>query len=263
MGYSIVEIMIVLAISGVILISGLALFSGQGAEINFDQGLADLASKLSTEARSVSTSQFFGAGSYSCTSSGNPPRATLSVSAGSSGATNQDCLSIGKAFEAIAATNDIFIYSVLGNRQIYSGGVPAGPASSLAEANPTIATVDGTDLSADYKLAGGLKIISSKVTDLTGSPTRSLIGYYQDFNGETGNSQNSAVLTAKAYNLGTAVHDISAAKACVEGSSCPAPTDISLWQLCLESSDSKRHALLNISNSAAGVTTNLKYQSCS
>lgn len=263
-GYSIIEIMIVLAITGVIFISALALFSGQGAEVNFNQGVSDLASELSTQASSVSASQFYSAGGYKCTVGGNPPRATLSASAGSSGGTNQDCISIGRAFEAIADTNDIFIYNVLGNRQTYSGGIPLGPAGSLAEANPTIATASGADFSVDYKLAGGLKIISSKVADLAGtlSPS-SLVSYYLDFNGETGSSQSSAVLTAKAYNLSTSTHNVSVAKACVEGTGCSAPMDISSWQICLESSDAKRRALLVVSNSAAGVTTNPKFESCS
>lgn len=263
-GYTIVEIMIVLAISGVIFISGLALFNGQGAETSFNQAISDLVSELSTQARSVSTNQFYGAQGYNCAASGSPPRATLSAPSGGGSATNSDCLSIGKAFEAIGATNDIFIYNVLGNRLTYFGGSAAGPASSLAEANPTIATVDGADLSIDYKLGAGLKIISSKVTDLAGlSSPSSLIGYYLDFNGETGNGQSGAVLTAKAYNLGAAVHNVSMAKACVEGSGCSAPSDISLWQLCVESSDARRHALLNISSSAAGVTTNYKFGTCS
>ncbi|MEK7561317.1 MAG: prepilin-type N-terminal cleavage/methylation domain-containing protein [Patescibacteria group bacterium] len=263
-GYSIVEIMIVLAISGVIFTSGLVLFSGQGAEVNFNQAVDDLASKLSTEARSVSASQFYSAQGFVCTVSGSPPRATLSPSSDGSGATNQDCLSIGKVFEAITGTNDIFIYNVLGNRQIYSGGTPLGPASSLAEANPTIAVADGIDLNTDYKLGGGLKIISSKVADSAGilSPS-SLVGYYLDFSGESGNSQSGGIFTAKAYNLDTAGHDVSAAKTCVEGTSCSVPSDINSWQLCLESSDTKRRALLVVSNSAAGVTTNLKFESCS
>lgn len=263
-GYSIVEIMIVLAISGVIFISGLALFNGQGAQVNFNQGVNDLASELSTEARSVSASQFYGAAGYSCTVSGSPPRATLSVPDGSSGATNQDCLSIGKAFEATTGANNIFIYNVLGNRQTYVGGVPLGSASSLTEANPTIAVAEAVDLSTDYKLSGGLKIISSRVADSAGVllPS-SLIGYYLNFNGETGTSQSGGILTAKAYNLDTDTHDLSAAKACVESSGCSTPIDISLWQLCLESSDTKRRALLNISSSAAGVTTSIKFESCS
>ncbi len=263
-GYTIIEIMIVLAISGIIFISSLALFNGQGAETNFNQAVSDLASELSTQARSVSSSQFYGVGGYSCTASGNPPRATLSSSSSSSGATNSDCLSIGKAFESISSTNDIYIYNVLGNRLTYSGGTPLGPASSLAEANPTIATVNGADLSADYKLGSSLKIISSKVTNLVGQlSSSSLVGYYLDFNGETGSSQSSGVLTAKAYNLSATGHNVSAAKACVEGTSCAAPTDISLWQLCLQSSDGKHRVLLNISNSAAGVTTSSKFGDCS
>lgn len=263
-GYTIVEIMVVLAISGIIFISGFALFNGQGAETNFNQAMSDLSSKLSTEAKSVSASQFYGAQGYDCKASGSPPRATLSASGGSSGAANQDCLSIGKAFEAITGSRDIFIYNVLGNRLFYSGATSLGPASSLAEANPTIATVDGADLTTDYKLAGGVKIISSQITNLAGTQSSSsLVGYYLDFNGETSGSQNGAVLTAKAYNLSAGGHDVSAAKACVEGSGCPVPTDISAWQLCLESSDAKRRALLVVNSSAAGVTTTLKFESCS
>ncbi len=265
-GYTIIEIMIVLAITGVIFVSAIALFNGQGAETSFNQAVSDLSSELSTQAKSVSASQFYGAQGYGCmiTFTGNPPSPRATLNGSGSGGTNQDCLSIGKAFEAISSTNDIFIYNVLGNRLTYSSGTPVGPASSLAEANPTIAVVSGADLSTDYKLGGGLKIISSSVTDSAGqlSPS-SLIGYYVDFNGGSSASQSGAVLTAKAYNLGAGSHNLAAAKACVEGSGCSAPSDISLWQLCLESSDAKRRALLVISNSAAGVTTNLKFESCS
>ncbi len=134
----------------------------------------------------------------------------------------------------------------------------------MTEANPTIATVAGADLATDYKLGAGLKIISSNVTDLAGAVSAmSLIGYYLDFNGEPGNNQSSAVLTAKAYNLDATTHNEAAAKSCVEGTVCSAPIDISLWQLCLESSDAKRHALLNISSSSVGVTTSTKFESCS
>ena len=129
--------------------------------------------------------------------------------------------------------------------------------------SPQLPPVSGADLGTDYKLGGGLKIISSKVTDLANQVSPSgLIGYYLDFNGGSGNSQSGAVLTAKAYNLNASGHNVPAAKACVEGTGCSAPTDISLWQLCLESSDAMRRASLNIISSAAGVTTNLKFESC-
>jgi len=262
-GYSIVEVMIVLGISGIIFVSGWALFAGQSAETGFNQAVQDLASEISFRTKEVSASTLFNAQGYSCNVNGNPPRATLSAGSGSQTG-NQDCLVLGKAFEVLSGSSDIYIHTVLGNRLNYVSGVSVGPSGSLGEANPTTATVADGDLTYGYKLSSSTKILSSKTTIGSGETASSLVGYYIDFNGESGNNQNgSQSFSPWSYNYQAAAHDPNAVKACIEGSGCTAPSSLSLWRLCVASPEGSRTAELNVSNSSAGVTTAIKFASCS
>jgi prepilin-type N-terminal cleavage/methylation domain-containing protein len=262
-GYTIVEVLIVLAVTGIIFIASNSLFGGQKSEAAFNQAVNDVVSEIATQGKAVGSNQFYAAQGYSCTGAPTTARATLTAAAGSSGV-NTECLSLGKVFEALSTTTNIYIYDVLGNRQYYASGTLIGPASSLTESSPTIASIAGKELALQYQLGGGMKIVSSKVTTASASGVAAgLVGYYLDFTGSSANSQSSANLTAKAYNLVTTTHDSAVAKSCVEGNGCTSPTDISLWTLCLVSSGGNKNAMINTSNSSAGITVTSKYTSCS
>lgn len=263
-GYTIVEIMIVLGISGVIFVSGWALFAGQGAETGFNQAMSDVASEITTRAKEVASSSLANYQGYSCSLAGSPPRTVLSPSSGSSTTGNQDCLALGKAFEAIPGTADIYIYGILGNRQFYINGVPSGLPTNLSQANPTTASAAGTDLTDNYKLGAGAQIVSSKVSSGATESTSSLIGFYLGFNGEDSADQSGSLSVAPvSYNFQPSAHDTAAAKACIEGSTCAAPSQINHWKVCFKSSDSRQTAELDVAITAAGTTTNVKYESCS
>lgn len=262
-GYSIVEVMIVLAISGAIFVSGLSLFGGQNSGASFDQAMHDLSSEISAQIKEVGTSLFFNAQGYNCSVSGSPPRASISQSEGGL-VTTQDCLQLGKVFEALPGANEIYIYRAIGNRQTYSGALATGTASALAETNPTLGIDEGTNLTDNYKLGAGSKIVSSRIAVGGNQMDSSLLGYFVDFNsGGSGDQQVGGGSTAAyGYDFSVTAHDPTTAKACVEGNDCPAPQSFSLWQLCLHGTDAKKQAVLNVSSSPAGVNTNLKFEAC-
>ena len=259
-----IEVLIVLAISGVIFVSGVVMFSGQSNSTAFEQSMQDANSEITTRLRGVGSSQFFNSEGYICVVSGNPARAILSPGTGSSTG-NQDCLVVGTAVEAPTSDSRLYFFQVLGNRQVYSAGNnPVGLATNLTESNPTIAFSDDADLTFSYKLASDVKIISSNVEAIDGSSlASSLVGFYIDFNGEAPVGQNgSQTAQAKAYNYQTAGHDASAANSCIEGTTCQPPADAKVWKICFESPSGNRRAEIDIANQPAGVTTELKFINC-
>lgn len=261
-GYTVIEVLIVLAISGVIFVSGVVMFSGQSNSTAFEQSMQDTNSEIATRIRGVGSSQFFNSEGYTCTVTGNPARAVLAPSGGSTG--QQDCLVVGTAVEASVGANNLYFYEVLGNRLVYGpGNSPLGPATSLAESNPTPALAEATDLTFNFKLASDVKIISSNVEAFDSSSVASnLVGFYIDFQGEASAGSGAQTSVAKAYNYQSAGHDTSAVKNCIEGSSCQPPVDAKVWKICFESPSGNRRAQIDISSQSTGVTTELKFINC-
>jgi prepilin-type N-terminal cleavage/methylation domain-containing protein len=160
-GFTIVEVMVVLAVSMIIFAAGITTFKGLGNETGFDQSIQDATSELSTQIRGSASNAFFNDKGYNCKSAGSPTlRPTLNTEGGS--AKNEDCVAIGRAIEVVKDSSTIYIYQVLGNRLNYTGGAPTGPASSLAETNPTPANLSGSDLSFSYRLTSDLTLVSAK-----------------------------------------------------------------------------------------------------
>lgn len=264
-GYTIIEVMIVLTVSGIIFVAGITVLSGQSNETAFEQGMQDANSELATRIRGAASSQFFNSQGYDCKTTGIPPRATLSSgSTGNSGSQNQDCVVIGIAIEAPTSISTIYTYQVLGNRLSYTNGLAGGPVSSLAQANPTPASIAGKDLSFAYKLASDINVVSSNAVKSDGTGfTSNLMAFYIDFAGEAAASNNSGQsVRAQAYDYKASSHNSTEVKKCVESTTCSQPTPISAWKLCFQSASGGRRAEIDINNQPTGVTTDLKFADC-
>ena len=266
-GYTIVEVMIVLGISGVLLLSALALFSGQSKETGFDQGTHDAASEILTKVKEVGSSLLPNATEFTCTLDAGRPVLDTGGSPDNQGSNGQ-CVVLGKAFEAASSDNTIYIYTVLGKRAASSGEIVTKLSDAGAE--PVINGVgNNVDLTEKYQLPNGVKIISSQVR-LASSGTfdaRSLVGYYTNLQGDATSGQNgSQLLTIKGYNYNSTNGYIeSMIKDCIEqvGLCATPPADIDVWRLCLSDPDGLKSAVLDVASSSSGLTTSLKFISCS
>lgn len=264
-GYTIVEVMIVLTISMVFFVASVSLFVNQSTHVSFDQSVQDAVSNISTQFNDVGSSQLLNDNGYTCTVSGNPPRATLSSTASTS-LGNQDCLIIGTVIEAIKNSTTLYSYKVLGNRQSYnSAGGSIGVSSTLDQANPTIAITSGASLTSSYKFNFDLKILSSKTSDSSGSTSdNSLVGIYQNFNGTVSASPNGGQSVSEvAYNYAITSHDSNSVKQCIEKSICSAPTNPVKWALCIQNDKGDRTAEIDVSVNASGASVSAQYITCS
>lgn len=262
-GYTIIEVMIVLAISGALLASSVAIFRGQQAETEFSQSLLDMQSKFQSYGTEVSSANL--PSGYTCalqqdgSTGANYPALTLNATQTSDSTSNQDCLFLGRAIQIIPGTDTIYVYPVLGTRTIWNGTsdtgqFPATPAQANPE--PALDTNGNYVLGQFYTLLNGSKIVSAKVS---GSTTeQDLLMFYSNLQ-DANTSGAEATAYTRDYSFVPADVNSARLRSCIEGGTCGANPATKLgsasWQLCITSSDGSRSSQLNIQNSPTGFTT--------
>jgi len=151
-GFTIVEVLIVLAISGMLFVSAAILINGRQNKTMFMSAVNDFRQQLQ-QIINQTQSGYYGGTSIPCTGnvSGTPPNVTVPSSNGS-------CIFLGSAVQFTDGSSQITVTPVVGNRVYGSQDV-----DSLAHAQPTqVSTAAQTDT-----LEYGLKVVGSKT-----SPTR-------------------------------------------------------------------------------------------
>ena len=166
-GFTIIEVLMVLAVTSILLASAIAVISGQQQRTEFNQAIRDIESQIRDTINDVSGGLYNNTGNFVCTSSGNGP--LLAAGANSQG-TNKDCIFIGRAMQFGVAGSDgegFNIYNLVGQRQI-NGALGARDVSNLNEAKPTAIApssssgVDFPDATDKKTLAYGLSASTMK-----------------------------------------------------------------------------------------------------
>lgn len=263
-GFTIVEVMIVLAISAVMLISAATVFNGRRETTNFSQSMYDLRSQIQTIANSVSSQSVPGLQQYTCAPASVNGVMRPVLSPGSS--TGQDCIYIGQAVQVTPGSASIYSYPVFGLRTVYVGNNDTGQApATVAQANPepAISSSDPTNpnnmlLINTYTILNGLQVSSAK---WSGSENDILTIYstLQDSN----TSGNEISVSSFAYTGGS-TDAKTQIKQCVEGSGCAATgnsTNNTAWKLCV--TDTRRSAEIDVKSTSTGITTDLNMGGCS
>jgi len=285
-GYTIIEVLIFLAVSGFILVTSMAFFSGRAADNRFAQSMRDIQSKVQDWINDVPTgfagasSSTTGLGTTWCHLAGIKPQINTS-----GGPSNGDCIFLGKVIQFTDASSQptpeqyrkVYAYSVFGRRLNSSGDLTA----NMIEANPVpavgIGAAGNADLTDVYTLGGNSKVLS--ITSSGAVSNSHMAGFFLSFNPLVAERNGSQDLLAYQYKLttnsapantggGNAVVDCianlgSCAKpAGVADNQWPQP--LQSWRVCLSDPAGKNTALLTISsNNGIGVTTKLEFTPCS
>lgn len=134
--FTIVEVMIVLAVSSALLISAIAVISGQQQKTQFSQAIRDIESQIRDTINDVAHGFYHNPGNFICTSTGGGPLLTAGTN---NQGTNKDCIFIGRIIQfALSGSNgEAFnIYNLIGQRQV-NGATGARDVTNLNEAQPT------------------------------------------------------------------------------------------------------------------------------
>jgi hypothetical protein len=179
-GYTIVETIIFLAVTGVLFLTSLQLVSDQQGKTEFNQAVNDIRTQIQDVANDVSTGFYHNPLQFQCQASLGFSPVPIITPFGGAGTdtqgTNQDCIFIGRVvqYAATPATTQekYVLYSVVGLRKSSTGK----EVSTYAEAIPTaIAKGSGAhnavpDGSQEFNMPGGVKAFSVRYIN-AGVPT--------------------------------------------------------------------------------------------
>jgi hypothetical protein len=136
-GYTVVEVMIFLAVTAGLFVAVATTFRGRQAEAEFSTASRDMESRLQDVINDVSTGYYSNPGNFTCTNSaGTPSFGTSSTQQGK----NDDCIFIGRVaqFDLAGSNGTSYnIYTAAGVRQI-SFGVSTRDVQDLTQARPRI-----------------------------------------------------------------------------------------------------------------------------
>jgi type II secretory pathway pseudopilin PulG len=185
-GYTIVEVIIVMAVTAALLISALALISGQQAKTEFVQSINDINSQIQDVMNDVATGFYPSANSFTCTVGASGPNLTQ-VARGQG--TNVGCTFLGKVLHfGVQGSNgaDYKAYTVVGLRQ--SAGKEA---TSFTEAKPTIIDPDTFPASTNSQtLKSGLKVVAMKYANAGVSTNTGAVAFMGSLASYGANSTN-------------------------------------------------------------------------
>ena len=185
-GYTILEVMIFIAVSSLMLVMAISAFSGRQADVEFTQAVRDLESRIQDSINDVSTGYFFNSGNYNCTVGGSG----VSITTGGSDKQGEsdDCLFIGKAIQLApsSGSNKLSIFTLVGARSVFNGPNAGADVSSVAEAGPEV--VDGATETID--LQWGMRVTRAFV-ETGGNPNVGTVGFFSSFSKSVGDSEVS------------------------------------------------------------------------
>lgn len=204
-GFTILEVMIVLAVSSAMLVTAIVLFGGQQGKVQFTQSIRDVESKIQDVMNDVSIG-FIPSSTTRCSPGVNGP--TFPAGVVEQGA-NPGCIFVGKAIHF--KRTGMSILTLVGNRFDIGTGLPV---TTFAASRPVV--VDS--LTEDYPYQWGMQMSDSTAgtspvlinspTPLTASPSSSMLVIASSVNGTgdsvDGNGQfNSGIQSINAFASGT------------------------------------------------------------
>jgi type II secretory pathway pseudopilin PulG len=200
-GYTILETLIVIAVSSAMFLAAVSAFGGRQEQVQFTQAVRDLESKLLDVINDVNTGFFENPGSISCQGSLPGARPTLADTGGTGQGASEDCIFLGKTihFDTVSSgSHRLNISTIVGLR---SGG--GDHSNSLEQAKPVV--IAGGTLESNvtaYLLQWGLKITDVQQNNLaTGG-----IGLFTSFSRNDGissidNSQSTRFASIPSTTL--------------------------------------------------------------
>lgn len=244
-GYTIIEVLIVLAASGLMFVIAANFISNKQGVTAFNTGVNELASQIQDTIEEVTNGQYSdvpidcsgSAGSISATAVSDPAIGTGS---------NQDCLFLGKVLH-FQVDNDLTKYekiSVAGSRRNTGGGV----VDNINDASPTaIIGLTATQSVPQNLDVNRVRINGGAIGDSTG------IGFLQNFGAEaSGDSLRGAALPPTMYYVaGMTAQDTANAETQISSTVAGVPVIQKANRIDLCVSDGSRNAVITIDSIAS------------
>jgi Tfp pilus assembly protein PilE len=263
-GYTLLEVMLFTAISGILFFAITLVFKGQYATTEFRASMNEVNSKVQQwidqvdNGYSGSTATAYSS-DVTCTLISDRPQLQAAPSSGADLGTNNECIFLGKTIHVSSNPNfshSIYVYPVLG-RRIYAIGSDNLLTSSLGSANPE-PTFGSVDLTEVYTIPNGARVI--RATDTTNGIDRYMAGIFTSFSNSDmniGQQNGSSNLIVVQYPVNgnlpprsAAVRDcIELRNACSNALNPNNPWPLTSWTVCFDNDGGDERGLLTITSS--------------
>lgn len=216
-GYTIVEVMIFLIVSGLMFVIAAVFINGKQAKAEFRQGMNAINSQIQQSINEVSNGYYASDENVKCTIVSGVP--TIS-SPGQERGTSDKCVFLGKYLEFSSGDAQTYkIVAVAGLRNPAAGSITDSP-KNFVETSPTISTSNVTNQT--KKLQWGLAI---EKMSTTGDPDIGGIGFFNGFaKGTDGSGHQSVVALPIHFALGHPATNLDASR--MDNDSNISPTTI-------------------------------------
>lgn len=169
-GFTIVETMIVLAVTGLLFVTIAASMSGRQAKAEFQTASGDIRDSLQQIIGEVQTGYYPNNGTFTCSDSGGQINIQPNMGGGGQQGTNQGCVFIGKVIQFDSPGQGTY-------NSIPVVGLQS--ANSLAGANPTLLAGAGSAKISSYTtnpLKFGLQLVAIKYDNGVGKTNAGAVG---------------------------------------------------------------------------------------
>lgn len=195
-GYTIVETLIFLAVSGLMLTSAMLFISGKQGREQFQSTVRDFESRLTDIANDVSNGNYQTTEDFTCYVTAGIPRRDPDTSSGLG--TNTQCIFVGmvvKLADGASGTGPekMIQYAMMGRRQNAGSDV-----KSLAETNPR--TINSTNNFSVSNIGAGATVGCIKIGSGACDDNNAAIGFFTTFQGSDLASQGGAALQTEVIS---------------------------------------------------------------
>lgn len=252
LGFTIVETLIVLAVTGILFVSVAAMISGRQGKTQFQQASNEIASRISQVISEVSQGYYPNIDGTSCTASGG----RLNFSAGGVQGQNRGCVFLGKVMQFGVYHTDpeqFITYSLAGCQHKDCGPSGTSEASDLSEARPMVIHASNDTSILQF----GLSVAWMKYDGIS---TRG-VGFLQSlgsYSGCTGLCSGSSQASLYGINTGGAVNiDAASMETRLNTGRGANLVPASQVQICFLSGTSRQSALVTIGGNGRQLSVTL------
>jgi len=159
--FTIIEVLIVLAVTGLLFVSAAVLIAGRRQQTEFNQAIRQVQSQIQQVINDVATGYFPNTNSFQCAAGPSGP--VLTSGSGTEQGANSGCIFVGKAMQfAVVSTSpqQFNTFTIAGLQKTSSGA----EVSTLAQAQPKAISPNTTqpnipDITVTDQLLGGLTVV--------------------------------------------------------------------------------------------------------
>ena len=260
-GFTIVETLIVVAVSSVLLVSAVTLVAGRQRKVEFNQAAQDLQSVIRQVASETSAGHYPSGNNFTCTAPGGTPTIVAGVTKQGS---NTNCIFLGRAIQfGNGSSKDAYVLHTIAGYQKNNGSIAAAKATAIDLAS---ARTIG-------QIRNGLTLVSMRyvdgatTADISGVAFLQGLGAVDRFSNFISGSQlvtvvpfrgNGPVTNATINTIPLMVTAINTQL----NSSAPINPSGGV-QICLQGGVTDQWALITIGSNGRGLSVTLDYKSSS